>query len=297
MKIDTHQHFWRYEAQDLPWIDGSMSALQRDCMPQDCEVALRACGVGATVAVQARSGVAETDFLLALTQKNPYIVGVVGWVDLAAEDIGLQLDRWSDHAALRGFRHILQDEADISAVLDLPAFNRGVGQLQQRKLVYDVLVFEHQLLAVLQFCAHHDRHWLVLDHVGKPALRNLSPNQALPQAWLAALHALGRMPHVACKLSGLVTEAAWQGAAGMPIAGADARTILRVFDVALETFGPKRIMFGSDWPVCQLAAPYETVYALAQEWADASLSVDAQADFWSGNAIRCYGLNTQALPA
>ena len=295
MKIDSHQHFWRYKEQDFPWIDGNMPALKRDCMPQDCEVALRTCGVGATVAVQARSGVEETDFLLALAQKTPHIVGVVGWVDLAAEDIGLQLDRWSGHTALRGFRHILQDEADISAVLDLPVFNRGVEQLQQRKLVYDVLVFEHQLPAVLQFCARHDRHWLVLDHVGKPALRNLSPNQTLPQDWLAALRVLGRMPHVACKLSGLVTETAWQAGAGMPIA--DAGTILRVFDVALETFGPKRIMFGSDWPVCQLAAPYETVHALAQEWADASLSVDEQADFWSGNAIRCYGLNTQALPA
>jgi L-fuconolactonase len=292
MKIDSHQHYWHYQQQDFPWIDGRMPSLQYDCMPNDSAADMDRCGVDAVIAVQARSLSVETDFLLELAQDNRRVVGVVGWVDLASKELATQLDQWAHHKKLKGFRHILQDEADVVHFIDAPNFKHGITRLQQRGLVYDVLVFDHQLSLVSRLCAAHDKHWLVLDHVGKPAVRNWSGTNEVPEAWISALRELGNMPHVMCKLSGLVTETAWQNNAG--VQPTDKASIFTCFDQALEAFGPMRIMFGSDWPVCQLAAPYETVYAMAQDWADSRLTASEQNAFWSGNAIRCYGLDIQA---
>lgn len=295
MKIDAHQHYWHYQAQDFPWIDARMPVLQRDFLPSDCAPAMQACGIDAVVAVQARSAPQETDFLLQLAAQDPRIAGVVGWVDLRASGLEAQLDRWAGCAALRGFRHLLQDEADIAALVGSPAFNRGVALLQTRGHVYDVLVFDHQLPAVLDLCAWHDRHWLVLDHVGKPAVRDWFRNAEASERWCACLRELAAMPHVLCKLSGLVTEADWPQSGG--VQPAERRAIQACFDQALQAFGPQRLMFGSDWPVCQLAAGYEAVHALAQEWAASRLTAQEQQAFWAGNAVRCYGLNVQAIPA
>lgn len=293
MKIDTHQHYWRYRAEEFPWISEAMPALQRDCMPVDCEAAMRAAGVDAVVAVQARTLAAETDFLLRVADHNPEVIGVVGWADLAGADLEHRLDQWGAHAAFRGLRHILQDEPDVGAWVNAPAINQGLRALQQRGLVYDVLVFDHQLPAVTEFCARHDKHWLVLDHVGKPAVRDWMRNAEVSRRWSTCIRELATLPHVMCKLSGAVTEADWGTHRG--ITPEDAKIILSCFDQALEAFGPQRLMFGSDWPVCQLAAPYEAVHGLAHKWASSRLTVREQDAFWSGNAVRCYGLNVQAL--
>ncbi len=293
MKIDTHQHYWRYSAQEFPWINDAMPLLQRDCMPVDCAAARSAAGVDAVVAVQARTLAAETDFLLYLADHNPEIVGVVGWADLAAPDLVRQLEQWGEHAAFKGLRHILQDEPDVSAWADAPAVNQGLHAVQNSKLVYDVLVFDHQLLAVTEFCARHDQHWLVLDHMGKPALRDWARKPEVLSYWSSCMRTLATLPHVVCKLSGAVTQTDWAAHHGLEPEAS--QIILSCFDQALEFFGPQRLMFGSDWPVCQLAAPYDAVSSLAQVWASTRLTLQEQDAFWSGNAVRCYGLDVQAI--
>ena len=290
MKIDTHQHYWHYAPEDFPWINASMAALQQDCLPGDVRPALQAAGVDAVLAVQARSCASETDFLLGLAQTHAQIVGVVGWTDLCAPDVGEALDRYADQPLLKGMRHLLQDEPQLPSLMRSPYFSRGMTALQRRRLVYELLVFDRQIARVVDFCARHDDHWLVLDHVGKPCIRDWASEA--PGRWLAGLQALAAMPHVLCKLSGLVTEADWASGEGVLLR--DAQTMLECFDHALELFGPNRILFGSDWPVCQLAASYEAVHGLAQQWADTRLTAPEQDAFWSGNAMRCYGLKPEA---
>jgi L-fuconolactonase len=288
MKIDTHQHYWRYAAEDFPWISDGMPALQKDCQPDDVLPDLQAAGVDAVVAVQARSCAAETGYLLDLATRNPQIVGVVGWTDLCAPDVAETLDGYAGQPLLKGFRHILQDETHLASLMRNPFFSRGVTAVQKHGLVYDVLVFDRQMSSVVDFCARHDDHWLVLDHVGKPGIRDWTKRPEVPSRWLAGMRSLAAMPHIACKLSGLVTEADWAGANGlMP---QDTEIALQCFDRALELFGPNRIFYGSDWPVCQLAASYEAVHSLAQLWAETRLNAQEQNAFWSGNAVRCYNL-------
>lgn len=288
MKVDSHQHYWRYAAEDFPWINDGMPALQKDCGPGEVLPALHSAGVDWVVAVQARSCADETDYLLGLAESRPQIAGVVGWTDLCAADVSARLDRYANQTLLKGFRHILQDEPQLPALLGNADFSRGVKAVQQRGLVYDVLVFDWQIPAVVDFCARHNHHWLVLDHVGKPCIRDWLNKAEVPGRWLAGMRALASMPHVVCKLSGLVTESDWT--AGNGVLAQDARIMLDCFDRALELFGPNRILYGSDWPVCQLAAPYEAVHGLAQRWAHTRLTAREQNAFWSGNAVRCYDL-------
>jgi L-fuconolactonase len=293
MKIDTHQHYWRYQAQEFPWINEAMPLLQRDCMPVDCATARRSARVDAVVAVQARTLPTETDFLLDVADHNPEVIGVVGWADLAAPGLEQQLEKWAEHAAFKGLRHILQDEPDVASWVNAPAINQGLRALQHCELVYDVLVFDHQLPAVTEFCARHDQHWLVLDHMGKPALRDWASKPEISRHWSSCMRKLATLPHVVCKLSGAVTETDW--AAHNGLAPQASQIILSCFDQALEFFGPQRLIFGSDWPVCQLAATYDAVYNLAHTWASTRLNLREQDAFWSGNAVRCYGLNVQAI--
>ena len=295
MKIDTHQHFWRYRAEAFPWISEAMPALQRDCLPDDVAPAMAAAGVTGGVAVQARCDADETDFLLDLADRYPKILGVVGWADLAAPALAQQLTRWSARPAFKGLRHILQDEADVPGWVARTDINQGLAAVQRAGLVYDVLVFDHQLADVVGLCARHNAHWLVLDHLGKPAVRHWASDRAVADRWCQGILALAALPHVMCKLSGLVTEADWAGHAG--ITAEDAQTMLACYDFALEAFGPQRLMYGSDWPVCQLSAPYAEVDGLADQWAQSRLSVTEQAAFWAGNARRCYGLQAPVPPA
>lgn len=291
MKIDTHQHYWHYRAEALPWISEAMPVLRRDRLPPDNAAVMQAAGVTAALAVQARTEAAETDFLLDLADQYPAVVGVVGWADLRTADLTPALESWGQHSAFKGLRHLLQDEPDVAAWVQDRQVNDGLRTLQRQRLTYDVLVFEHQLQDVMAFCARHDAHWLVLDHVGKPRLRDGRPDAEQARPWRNAISALARLPHTMCKLSGLVTESGLTP--GQPLR-AEADAIRACFDHALEAFGPDRILFGSDWPVCELAAGYDLVHGLADRWAQASLSPAEQAAFWSGNAVRCYSLQ---LPA
>lgn len=276
-RIDAHQHFWRYQADAYPWIGEDMPVLKRDRRPQDLKPALEAAHIDGCIAVQARADETENAFLLELAEAQPWIVAVVGWVDLFADDAESRIGHWRTHPQFRGVRHLPHDDADVAATLADPHFNAGVAAVQRRQLVYDVLVRgPAQLAATLPFCARHDRHWLVLDHVGKPAI-----GATIDPDWRAAIRALGSLPHVMCKVSGLVNEVV------MPVI--DAAAIHRHLDVVLDAFGAERLMFGSDWPVCELRADYAEVAAIVHDWA-ARLSTHEQAQLWGDTAARCYGL-------
>lgn len=288
MKIDTHQHFWHFEPKDFPWISEDMPVLRRHLGPGDSRPSMDACGVLGVMAVQARCCSEETDYLLELAASHPHILGVVGWTDLTSPTLEVDLARWHGQEKLKGFRHLLQDEPDLQTFVSNPDFKRGVAFLQRQQLVYDVLVFAHQLPMVLEFCTTHDQHALVLDHVCKPAIRHWQTDAASRWQWTRGLTQLGGLPHVSCKLSGLVTEADWQYQ-DEPSA-ADILAIEQCFDAALEAFGPSRLMFGSDWPVSQLGADYQAVHAIAHNWAASRLGSQEQEAFWGTNAMRIYGL-------
>ncbi|UIN22390.1 L-fucono-1,5-lactonase [Herbaspirillum frisingense] len=284
-RIDAHQHFWFYQPHAYPWIGRGMELLACDRTPGQLQPVLVAEGLEQSIAVQARAGRDETEFLLDLARGNRRIAGVVGWEDLASPHLAANVERWGSDK-LVGFRHQLQDEADVSAFVEAPAFNTGIGWLQRRGLVYDVLIYARQMPEVQAFCARHDRHWLVLDHLGKPALADFGKSEAVFADWKRHLRALAALPHVACKLSGLVTEADWQRG----LRQKDYDNIVLCLDAALDAFGPQRLMFGSDWPVCLLAASYAKVAAVVREWAATRLSASEQEQLWGQTAVRCYGL-------
>lgn len=292
MRIDSHQHFWRYRRDDYPWIGAGMDPLARDYLPDELRTLLPSQRLDASIAVQARAGRDETGFLLGLARGDPRIAGVVGWEDLESPQLADHVAQWGRDKLL-GFRHQVQDEGDVAAFVARPAFNRGVAWLQANGYVYDVLVFQRQLPDVRDFCARHDAHWLVLDHAGKPALADFERDETAFARWRDGLRALGALPHVACKLSGLVTEADWQR--GLRAENLD--QIERCLDTALESFGPARLMFGSDWPVCLLAASYDEVASIVARWAETRLSAAEQSDVWGGVAVRCYGLPALASGA
>lgn len=291
MKIDTHQHFWRFRQEDFKWMDDTLASLRRNFFPSDCLPDLKSVGVDAVVAVQARTAPDETDFLLQLADQHPEICGVIGWANLADPKLAELLEQWGQHPAFKGLRHILQDETDVLSWTNSADIHRGLKLLQKQGLVYEVLVFEHQISDVINFCAEHDQHGLVLDHLGKPALKSGDNTFGVSSDWVRGIKELAAMPHVMCKVSGLVTETDWLQ---YPVLRTqDIEKIFACYDQVLNDFGPSRLMFGSDWPVCQLVVPYGRVHDLTKQWADARLSPDEQEAFWSGNAIRCYTLPPQ----
>jgi len=287
-RIDAHQHFWRYRPEDYPWIGRGMELLAQDRMPCELHPMLSAQGLDASIAVQARAGREETGFLLELARNDARIAGVVGWEDIASPQLAEHVREWGRDKLL-GFRHQVQDEHDVTVFMEKPAFNDGVAWLQDQRYVYDVLVYERQLPEVQAFCVRHDRHWLVLDHLGKPALTEFGRGEVAYARWKRELEALAALPHVACKLSGLVTEADWMRG----LRQKDYENIALCLDTALDAFGPQRLMFGSDWPVCLLAASYAKVAAVVRDWAATRLSAAEQEQLWGGTATRCYGLDAQ----
>jgi L-fuconolactonase len=266
--IDTHQHFWKYNPAEYAWIDDSMAALRRDFLPPDAQREMTAAHVQASVAVQVRQTPEETRWLLELSERHPFIAGVVGWVDLEASGVDAELERLSRRPRLVGVRHIVQGEPD--GFLERPAFLRGVARLERYGLTYDILVYARQLPAAVTFARAFPRQRFVLDHLGKPDIRASEYRE-----WRRHFDMLAALPNVCCKLSGLVTEADW-----------DAWTpaVLRPYlDAALESFGPSRLMIGSDWPVCLVAASYARVVDLVRD-ALGEYSVDEQKQILGGTA-------------
>lgn len=262
MRIDSHQHFWRYSPVSHAWIDDSMAVLKRDYMPEHLRVELDRSSLDGCVAVQAAESLDETRFLLELAEDNPWILGVVGWVDLLADDVRDALAQFDDHARFVGVRHIVQSEPDdFMARHD---FRRGIAALAEFDLAYDVLVYARQLPAAIDLVRAFEGQRFVLDHAGKPDIRHAAIDE-----WAGAIRELSRCPNVWCKVSGLVTEADWTA-----WTDADLRPYL---DVVFQAFGPERLMIGSDWPVCTLAASHPRVVGVVSQYAAGSSESERRA--------------------
>lgn len=277
MNIDAHQHFWNYSPTEYPWIGAGMERLARDHLPADLEAVAKPEGIGGSVAVQARQSLAESRWLLTLAEQHPFLRGVVGWVDLRSDRVAHELAALAVHETFVGVRHVVQDEPDPRFLLG-EAFVHGLRQLHQFGLTYDLLLYPHQLPAAIELVGLLPEQPFVLDHLAKPRIKTGEID-----GWRRDIEALARHENVCCKLSGLVTEAVWR-----QWKPADFRPYL---DVALAAFGPERLMFGSDWPVCLVAGDYAQVAGIVGDFL-AALSPAEQESIWAGTATRFYGLTT-----
>jgi len=274
IRADAHQHFWRYTREEFGWIDDAMAAIRRDFLPADLLPLMNQAGIDATVAVQARQSLEETEWLLQLADENDWIAGVVGWTPLAGPDVEEVLERLSANAKLKGVRHVLQGEAD--EYFHREDFNAGIGFLSRYSLTYDVLLVERQLPAAIRFVDRHPNQPFVLDHIAKPriAAGDLEP-------WRIQIRELARRPHVVCKLSGLVTEADFHSW--------NVEDLRPYVETVLEAFGPRRLLFGSDWPVCTVASSYSRWVSVVNAFLS-DCSQGEQESILGGNAAEFYRL-------
>lgn len=239
VKIDSHQHFWKYDPEQYPWIQPGWP-IKRDFLPEDLAPELKNIGFDGSIAVQARQTLEETKWLLQLAKDYPIVAGVVGWVDLRGEEVEKQLEEFADDRRLVGVRHVVQEEPDDYFMVREPFLN-GISKLRKYGLAYDILIYPKQLPSAIQLVKKFPEQIFILDHIGKP---NIRVRQLDP--WRIQVQNLANCPNVYCKVSGMVTEAEWQR--WKP---ADIRPYL---DVVFDSFGPERLMIGSDWPVALNAA-------------------------------------------
>lgn len=275
MRIDAHQHFWIFDPVRDSWIDESMAVIQRDFLPADLKPILDRHQIDGCVAVQADQSETETHFLLNNAAENDFIKAVVGWVDLRADNIEEQLADYNAFDKLKGFRHVLQGDPDRSLMLR-PAFIHGIKELERYNFTYDILIFPDQLIYAEQLVGAFPNQKFVIDHVAKPYIKK----QEI-EGWKKDIAAVARHENVWCKVSGMVTEADWHN-----WQEADFTPYL---DVVFEAFGAKKLMFGSDWPVCNVAGGYDRMIGIVKNYTS-KLSANEQADFWGNNALGFYNI-------
>lgn len=273
-KVDAHQHFWNFDPLRHNWITEEMEAIRHDFLPHDLKPLMDANGVNSCIAVQADQSENETDFLLSLAAENEFIKGVVGWIDLCADTIHERLEHYSQFPKLKGFRHILQAEP-IEFILK-PEFQRGITALQVYGFTYDILIYPQHLSVIPDLIRGGNEQKFILDHLAKPNIKN-----GTSTTWATDLKQLASYKNIFCKLSGMVTEA-------------DHRTwkkedIFPYMDKVLELFGPERLLFGTDWPVCRLAASYGQVCDLMNDYLE-RLTIHEQELIWGKNAALFYQL-------
>jgi len=278
LRIDSHQHFWNYDAKEYPWISDKLARIRRDYLPADLKPELEKFKLDGSIVVQARSSLTESRWLLNLADHYPCILGVVGWLDLLSEKVEDQLAEFSKHPKFVGVRHIVQDEPDDQFMLR-PEFRRGIGRLKQFKLTYDILIYPKQLPAAIKLVEKYPEQKFVLDHLAKPFIKTgeLSP-------WRERIRELAKFENVCCKVSGMVTEAKWN-----EWKPSDFRPYL---DVVFEAFGEDRLMFGSDWPVCLLSGSYEQVFGIVGDYLS-QLPGNATRKVMGENAALFYGISVK----
>ena len=274
MKIDSHQHFWQYNEVDYVWMGEVHNAIKKNFLPNDLHPLLKENNLDGSIAVQARQTIAETIFLLGLASNNSIIKGVVGWVPLCETDVEGMIERYAAEKNIVGFRHVIHDEPDDLFILRKD-FNNGIKCLKNHSLCYDILIFEKHLPQTIKFVDQHPEINMVIDHIAKPRI-SLSK---FDQTWAENIKQLAARENVTCKLSGMVTEVIdgkW-----------DTSLLQPYFDIVLEAFGPDRLMFGSDWPVCLIQSNYT-------KWVDTiksfitPLSLFEQSAIMGGNVKRIY---------
>ncbi|WP_419802071.1 amidohydrolase family protein [Mucilaginibacter sp.] len=274
-KIDAHQHFWVFDPVRDGWIDDTMPEIRRDFLPEDLGPILQNNSFDGCVVVQSDQSEAENIFQLKNAGKNSIVKGLVGWVDLCSPKVEERLEYYRQFKLMKGFRHILQSEADASFMLQ-KSFMNGISKLQKFGFAYDILIFPKQLENAKKLIENFPDQPFVIDHIAKPDIKNKTIDD-----WKKNIIAVSELENVSCKVSGMVTEANWKN-----WKTADFTPYL---DVVFEAFGAKRVLFGSDWPVCNVAGGYEKMLSVVQHYTS-TLAKNEQELFWGGNAVRFYDL-------
>lgn len=274
-RIDSHQHFWKYDPARDSWISEDMLTIRRDFLPPDLAPLLVENNIEGCVVVQSDQSEAENEFQLDNATHYPFIKAVVGWVDLQADDVEDRLAHWSQYEKMKGFRHVLQGEKDRAFMLR-PTFLNGISLLEKYHFTYDILIFPDQLIHTIPFVKKFPTQRFVIDHLAKPPIREQDIND-----WKRSMTEIAQCENVFCKISGMVTEADWYG-----WTRDDFRPYL---DAVVEAFGMSRLMFGSDWPVCLVAGSYGQVVDIVKDYF-ADFSASEQSQFFGDNAMRFYNL-------
>ncbi len=275
MIIDSHQHFWKYDPVRDSWIDKSMKELRRDFLPKDLGPVLEKNDIDGCIAVQADQSENETEFLLNLAENNSFIKGIVGWVDLQSDNVNERLAHYCRKNIFKGVRHIVQ--AESNDFMMGKKFQNGISSLKQFELTYDILVFPSQLSAAIQLVNKFPDQKFVIDHMAKPHIKS-----GKMAAWKKDIELLARSQNVYCKVSGMVTEADWKNWRK--------EDFTKYLDIIFNAFGLDRVLYGSDWPVCLLAAEYELQLEIIVEYIT-KYSPEDKEKIMSGNAINFYNLN------
>lgn len=273
--IDSHQHFWKYDPIVHDWISDEMATIRRDFLPEQLAAVLKENQVEGCVAVQAEHNTGDNDFLLDMSFANDFVKGIVGWTDLQSPAIASDLYKLANFPKIKGIRHILQGEEQRDLMLTKPFLN-GIGHLGEVGFTYDILVSSDQLRFIPEFVAHFPDQPFVLDHMGKPGIKNGEIN-----GWKKNIELLAKHEQVYCKVSGMLTEA--------HLKGWKKEDFTPYLDVVVEAFGIKRIMYGSDWPVCLAAGDYKRGLDVVKSYFS-SFSSDEQQLFFGENAIDFYRL-------
>lgn len=275
LRIDSHNHFWKYDPAQHTWMTDQMGVLKRDYLPDDFKPLLEQAGFDGSVVVQARQSLEETEWLLGLAERYDFLKGVVGWVDLQSPEVRSQLGKYSSSPHLLGVRHVVHDEPDDRFMLR-KEFLRGIEQLEDFELSYDLLLFPKHLPVAAELVRKFPQQRFVVDHIAKP-----SPNRGPISGWKEDIERLASFPKVYCKLSGMVTEASWNAW--------HAEDFHAYLDHVHEAFGPERLMIGSDWPVCTLAGSYAAVMQIVIDWLE-RFQVSVRENILGGNCATFYKL-------
>ena len=274
-RIDSHQHFWKYDSLKHDWINDEMAVLKKDFLPSELQEVYKANNISKCVAVQADQSEEETNFLLKLSDGYGFISGVVAWVDLRASKFEERLEYYAQKSKLVGFRHVVQSEPDPDFVLQ-PAFLEGISKLNKYNFTYDILIYPHQMAASVELVNKFPHQKFVIDHIAKPYIKNGEIDY-----WERAMVEFSKLENVWCKVSGMITEANWFSW--------KYDDLLPYLDVVFEAFGTHRIMYGSDWPVCLLAGSYEDVIGILEKYVK-SFSQSEKEDIWYNSAKEFYDL-------
>ena len=274
-RIDAHQHFWNFDPVRDSWITDEMAVIQRDFLPQDLEPLLKQNSFDGCVVVQSDQSEEHNGFLLDLAQRNEFIKGVVGWVDLRSDDINDRLSHYQSFTKMKGFRHVLQGEQDRAFMLQ-PSFKRGIAALQEFDFTYDILIFADQLHFVPEFVNAFPDQRFIIDHIAKPDIKNQNVKD-----WQKDMEAAAQFSNVYCKVSGMVTEADWKHWRQ--------QDFIPYLDAVVEAFGTERLCYGSDWPVCLVAGAYQEQLGILENYFT-SFTQSERAAIFGGNAIEFYKL-------
>lgn len=273
-RIDAHQHFWKFDPVRDSWIDDTMQKIQRDFLPEDLLWLLTENNFEGCVAVQASQSEEETNFLLDLAKENSFIKGIVGWVDLRNKNITERLEHFSVYQKLKGFRHVVQGEPD--EFMFGKDFRNGITALKQFNYTYDILIFHRQLPAAIDLVKSFPNQPFVIDHIAKPDIKSGGI-----LAWKKGIEEISKYENVWCKISGMVTEADWNSW--------KTDDLKPYLDVIFENFSTDNLMFGSDWPVCNVAADYNTVVKTLEDYIS-NFSIEDQNKIWYQNVKSFYKL-------